>query len=109
MTLTVRTAQMQEMADARPGQPMVQACARDAAWIEFKLVDKKGAPIPGEPYRVRLPDQSLQTGRLDRDGKVRFDGILPGEAVISFPGIDGEEWWPLGDAPPPPAPSPPAG
>lgn len=100
MTFGVRTAQMQQMADAEPGKPVVKPCADTAAWIEFRLVDVDGDPVPGERYAVRLPDQSLRLGRLDREGKVRFEGILPGEATISFPGIDGEEWWPVGAAPP---------
>ena len=95
MTLAVRTDQMQQMADTQPGQQMVTPCANNAAWIEFRLVDKAGDPIPGEQYVVRMPDQSLQQGRLDREGKVRFEGILPGQAKISFPGIDAKEWRPV--------------
>lgn len=89
------------MADAEPGKRMVQPCASEAHWIEFRLVDRAGDPIPGERYTVRLPDQSLQPGRLDAEGKVRFESVLPGQASISFPGIDAKEWWPLGEAPPP--------
>ncbi len=95
MTLTIRTAQLQQMADTQPGRPMVQPCADNLAWIEFRLVDKDGDPVPGERYQVRLPDQSLQLGRLDREGMARFEGILPGQAKITFPGIDAQEWWPL--------------
>jgi hypothetical protein len=104
MTLTVRTEQLQQMADAEPGKVMVQPCASTAHWIEFRLVDESGRPVPYEPYDVRLPDQSRHRGELDHEGKVRFEGILPGQASISFPGIDEKEWWPLGASPLPAGP-----
>ena len=72
---------------------MIQPCRN--AWIEFRLVDRNNKPVPGEQYEVRLPDQSIMTGALDRQGKVRFEGILPGQASICFPGLDRREWWPL--------------
>jgi hypothetical protein len=99
MAFVVRTEQLQQMADAEPGKAMVWPCASDSHWIEFRLVDKAGDPIPGERFTVRLPDQSLHPGRLDAEGKVRFESIVAGQASISFPGIDAKEWWPLGAAP----------
>lgn len=92
--LTVRDSQVQQMADASPNTQMQQPCD-DKNWIEFRLVDRDNNPVPGEEYKVRLPDQSLMTGSLDREGKVRFEGIVPGQASIMFPGMDGKEWRPL--------------
>jgi type VI secretion system secreted protein VgrG len=91
--LTIRDSQMKQMADASPGTKMVQPC--DKSWIEFRLVDRDNQAVPGEKYTVRLPDQSLMTGSLDREGKVRFEGIAAGRASICFPGMDRKEWRPL--------------
>jgi len=95
MSIVVRTAQLQAMADAAPGQPMIQPCRDTQSWIEVRLVDQDGTPIPGERFELRLPDQSLQRGRLDASGSVRFEAIVAGTATIAFPGIDSQEWTPL--------------
>ena len=95
MTIIVRTEQLQTMADAAPGQPMIQPCRDTQSWIEVRLVDPDGKPIPGERFELRLPDQSLQKGSLDSQGSVRFDAIVAGSATIAFPGIDAREWKPL--------------
>ena len=91
--MKVRDSQVNDMAEASPNTPMVQPC--DAHWIEFRLVDKDDKPVPGEAYTVRLPDQSLMTGTLDDEGKVRFEGIVSGQASICFPGMHESEWQPL--------------
>lgn len=93
--LVVRTQQLQQLGDAAPGQPVIQPCADSPHWIEVVLLDADNDPIPGERYELRLPDQSLQAGQLDRKGSVRFEGIVGGEATIRFPGIDAREWQPL--------------
>jgi type VI secretion system secreted protein VgrG len=91
---------MKQMADSRPGTMVTQTCPNQKTWIEFRLVDRDNKPVPGEKYTVRLPDQSLMTGSLDRDGKVRFEGIAAGQASICFPGMDRREWRPLGGSAP---------
>ena len=93
--LTIRNAQLQQMANASPNTPMIEPCADKAAWIEFRLVDEDNNPVPNEPYRVRLPDQSIMTGMLDSEGRVRFEGIIPGKASICFTSLDEKEWRPL--------------
>ncbi len=90
--LTVRNDQLKAMGDAAPNRPVIQSCKTDPHWIEFRLVDQKGAPVPGEPYKVRLPDQSLRTGTTDQDGKVRFECITAGDASICYTGFDKIEW-----------------
>ncbi|HBY61033.1 MAG TPA: hypothetical protein DEH78_14515 [Solibacterales bacterium] len=86
---------MDQMGDAEPNRLNVQPCESSKHWIEFQLVDKLHNPIPGEPYKVRLPDGSSHTGTLDGEGKVRFDPIVGGQATISFPGLDAKEWFSL--------------
>lgn len=90
--LTIRNSQMAAMAASRPNEVMVQPCADDLHWIEFQLVDQDTNPVAGEPYRVRLSDQSVHMGKLDNDGKVRFDEIVAGQATICFTDMDQNEW-----------------
>jgi len=92
MGLNIRREQMKQMGDHRPGQPVVMPCGNNPHWIEFQLVDQDGNAVPAEPYKVRLPDQSIFTGALDQDGKARFDGIIAGQASICFTGLDTKEW-----------------
>jgi hypothetical protein len=65
-------------------------------FIEFTLKDKDtGEPIPGERYRVKLPDGTTREGRTDANGRVRVDGIPAGECQISYPDIDADSWNPV--------------
>ncbi len=63
------------------------------SWIEIKLVDEEGNPVPGERYRVTLPDGStLAEGTLDEKGFTRIDNIDPGTCKITFPDLDASAW-----------------
>ena len=90
--LTVRQNQLDAIANSSPGTQMVTPCPADATWIEVQLVDMDQTPMPGEKYRIKLPDSSLMEGVLDKDGKVRFNNIVAGQADITFPEIDKNEW-----------------
>ncbi|MDZ4800320.1 MAG: hypothetical protein SGI92_19355 [Bryobacteraceae bacterium] len=87
--LKVRDEQLDAMGEQSPGTPNIAPCKTTASWIEFQLLDKK---VPGEQYKVKLPDRSTREGLLDKDGKVRFEPIIAGQASISFPGFDEKEW-----------------
>jgi hypothetical protein len=88
--LTIRDAQMQAMAKALPGTRMVLPCK--ATWIEVHLVDADKRSVPGQSYRIQLPDSSITQGVLDEQGKVRIEGIMPGQCLVCFPEIDATEW-----------------
>ena len=63
------------------------------SWIEIKLVDEQGNPIPGERYEVRLPDgTAVARGNLDQNGFARVDGIDPGSCDVTFPDRDQSAW-----------------
>ena len=69
--------------------------AKKPSWIEIELVDKKGKPVPGEPYRVTLPDgETVAEGTLDEKGFARVDGIEPGTCKITFPKLEKQAWTP---------------
>ncbi|HDP24291.1 MAG TPA: hypothetical protein ENN34_02500 [Deltaproteobacteria bacterium] len=61
-------------------------------WIEIELVGEDDKPIPGEKYRITLPDGCLAQGTLDEKGFARVEGFEPGTCTVSFPDIDQDAW-----------------
>jgi hypothetical protein len=61
-------------------------------WIEIRLVNKKGAPVPGAKYRLKLTDGSIEEGTTDDFGSARVTGIDPGTCEVSFLEFDAKEW-----------------
>lgn len=82
-----------ELAEAGPPQPADARPARtELTWIEIQLIGEDDQPIPGERYRIELPDGSVREGRLNDKGLARVDGIDPGQCVVTFPALDEEAW-----------------
>ena len=76
---------------AGDGSPEEQP--KKKTWIEIKLVDVEGEPIPGEPYEVKLPDgRTVASGTLDEKGWARVEGFDPGSCKVSFPRMDKRAW-----------------
>jgi len=64
-------------------------------WIEIELLDEEDQPVPGEPYRITLPDGStLASGTLDDRGRARVDHIVAGTCQVTFPSLDQDAWEP---------------
>lgn len=61
-------------------------------FVAFELVDMEGQPVPGEAYRVTLPNGEVIEGVLDADGRVRLGLVLPGDCQFTFPNLDSEAW-----------------
>ena len=86
------------------GAPFCEECekARQAAseaaeatektWIEILLVGEDDAPVPGEQFRITLPDGRVREGELDGNGSARMDDIDPGSCQITFPNLDKDAW-----------------
>jgi hypothetical protein len=63
--------------------------------VEIDLVDADGNPVPGEPYRIKLPDGTIKTGKLDDQGKARITGIAQGGTCqVCFYKRDAAVWAP---------------
>jgi hypothetical protein len=61
--------------------------------VELSLVDAKGQPVPGEEYRVELPDGRVVEGRLDARGVALVTGIeSKGTCRVNFPRWDKDCW-----------------
>jgi hypothetical protein len=65
------------------------------SWVEIELLGEDDSPIPGEKYALKLPGGKLVEGTLDKEGKVRIDGIPPGQCQVSFPDLDKGAWSPI--------------
>jgi len=61
-------------------------------WIEIRLVDDDGNPVPGVAYEITFPDGSIRSGSLSARGTARYDQIEPGQCVVKFPELDAQEW-----------------
>lgn len=75
-------------ASSQPGEEE----KKKKTWIEVVLVDAQDNPVAGQRYQITLPDNSVDDGTLDKDGKVRLEGIDPGTCKVTFPGYDGRSW-----------------
>ena len=64
-------------------------------WIEIQLNDDEGNPVPGEPYKITLPDgTTIADGTLDDKGFAHVDNIDPGTCQVTFPNLDKDSWEP---------------
>jgi len=75
--------------------PNSEESKQKKSWIEIELVDEKSKPVPGEKYRVTLPEGTVVAeGALDTKGFARVDGIDPGTCKVTFPNLDKDAWKP---------------
>ena len=64
----------------------------EKSWIEIEMVDEEDEPVPGEKYKITLPDDSVAEGTLDGKGFARVEGIDEGTCKITFPELDKDAW-----------------
>jgi len=64
------------------------------SFVEVQMVGADNKPVAGVAYHLELPDGTIKTGVTDENGKVRYDGIEPGECKVSFPELDKDAWEP---------------
>jgi hypothetical protein len=64
------------------------------SWIAIALFDAENKSVPGEDYKIVLPDGTSIEGNLDGKGRAKIQGIDPGTCKISFPNRDKNAWNP---------------
>ena len=75
--------------------PDQQQQQQPKTYIEIKLLDTENKPVPGEAYKITLPDgQTVAEGTLDDKGFARIDGVDPGSCKVTFPNMDKTVWEP---------------
>lgn len=55
-------------------------------WVNIRLLDMDGQPIPNQEYLLILADGSERRGHLDDMGEARLDDLPPGGCRIVLPG-----------------------
>lgn len=74
-----------EIDDEKFGTKQESGLLRFKDWIEVKLVDQFGEPVPGADYVVRLADGSEIKGKLDGSGQARVENTVAGPYWVQFP------------------------
>jgi hypothetical protein len=69
---------------------------KSANWIAIELVGEDDKPIPGEKYRIQLPDGTFKVGRLDAQGRARLEGVTAGSCEVCFADLDSRAWEKIG-------------
>jgi hypothetical protein len=88
--------------------PPVQSPQTVLAWIRLRVIHARtGAPIPGIPLHVTLPDDTERDGTTDADGLVVYRDIQPGICMVTCDLQDARlrdtyAFAGLGEMPPPP-------
>ena len=62
------------------------------SWIKIKLIDEEKEPVPGELYKITLPDGTVAEGTLDDKGSASVEGFEPGSCKVTFPRLDKKAW-----------------
>jgi len=75
-------------------RPKTEVSPAKQHWIVIELVDDHGKPVPGEDFRITLPDGSIVEDSLDSKGQARINGIDPGTCGVYFPNLDKRVWQP---------------
>jgi hypothetical protein len=74
----------------------------ELTWIAIRLAydDDPSVGVGYARYELTLPDGTVKTGRLDRDGNARVDQIPPGTCEVVFPDYDKRKGSPPAKVPP---------
>lgn len=78
--------------EQKTGEEKEEKEEQKASWIEIELVGEDDEGIPGEKYKITLPDESVAEGTLDEKGFARIEGFEKGTCKVCFPDIDKEAW-----------------
>jgi hypothetical protein len=75
------------------GPQTQEEAEKKTSWIKIKLLDEEDEPVPGERYRVTLPDgTTVAEGALDEKGCASVEGFEPGSCKVTFPDLDKGSW-----------------
>lgn len=64
------------------------------AWLGIQLENDRSQPVANEPFVLHGPGGQQLSGRLDRRGRVRIEGLEPATYRVTFPDRDAREWAP---------------
>lgn len=73
-------------------EPEIAEEPEENHWIDIRLVDEEGEPVPGVEFEIKLPDGRKRRGVTNAHGVVYFSGLEAGECEFSFIGLDQDAW-----------------
>ncbi|PRP90835.1 hypothetical protein ENSA5_60850 [Enhygromyxa salina] len=83
-----------ELPELPPSEPVDNEIVETHS-VMIELIDAEGNPVPGEPFRIKLPDGVVKQSTLDAEGKAHITGIVqPGTCEVCFYERDAEIWAP---------------
>lgn len=82
-----RATRSSAAAVAEPASSSPPPPEKKKGWIEIELLADDGTPLAGEPYRLVLPNGSVEEGKLDSSGRVRVAELDDGSCELSLPGF----------------------
>jgi hypothetical protein len=68
--------------------PQQEEEVRQKTWLELVLEDLEGNALAGERFKVVTPSGETREGKLDSHGRVRLEGLDPGNCKVSFPNLE---------------------
>ena len=77
-----------KIGDAEYGKKQESGLLVFKDWIDVKLLNSKGEPVPDANYVLKLADGTEKRGRLDGSGGARVEDVPPGKFKIVFPDLE---------------------
>jgi hypothetical protein len=77
-----------EIDGQRFGDGQESGLLRFKDWVEVKLINSQGNPIPNQRYIFHLPDNTTHSGMLGSDGIAFEKDVPPGTSFVEFPDHD---------------------
>ncbi len=78
-----------------PTEEEIEERKEELSWIKIELVGEDDKGIPGEKYKITLPDgETVAEGTLDEKGFAHVKGFEKGNSTckVCFPDLDKEAW-----------------
>lgn len=73
-----------EFASTPASAPVLPCGLALKTWVDFKLIDDEGNPVPDRKIQVTLPGGRVIEGVTNADGCFGFDQLDPGECEVTL-------------------------
>ncbi|MCK4341228.1 MAG: PAAR domain-containing protein, partial [Phycisphaerae bacterium] len=74
-----------------PLEPEEDEQPEEPTWLGVRLKEFDGSPVANQDVQVTLENGQTVSGQTDEEGRVKFEGLQPGQGQVTFAGIPEEE------------------